>query len=472
MVVSTPGWDTVSPVNSLSLRKAFRILRTRLAAVIREGRIQPYIFSSILSALGDLDLPQEMYLQEPCLLWLRQTLASGYPEDMRYSMASSVVELLGETFDFPILQRLLHRNPTALLPLSDFLLLSEKFYPTEPPQFQPSYPGVIALRVLSIGVAGPHDDPARRATLTPTILQTLTSVLLPTNPLRSRRSALLLFQGTGPIWFSTQVEAFSNADRANLLATVGDPFRFAPDPPLRHGHPQITTDYDPILNAALLIEFAGTDLWRDHLRPSNFASCEEVLSTEEGRHDFFQELLRCGRNYRMGRVDKIASALGRLEEMECWNTAEVVVLWSWTDGFVDATDHNAWRVIGHETLKFYRTRGMDRLGNLSRHIKRHSAYGSMGDQNTSCQVAGVRRPVHLHVGREGVSGTNGIGMRSISRACQLRRLYQFFGLDPTAWKEVIAAGKSDKKLSGSSNMEGEGEPMPHVQFLYSACDYP
>ena len=460
---------------------AFDVLRDHLAVVIREGHARPQTVGSLLFALGILDLSKVANLQEACALWLRQILDSGYPEDMQYLMASSVVIFFGKKLVSPLSECHIRVHSTALRPLSDFLLLSEKLYPAESPSNGPPYPGAIALRMLSIGVGGRHADPMLRPTLTPAILQPLTpailqtliSALLPTHPLRSRRLALKLFRGTGPGWFSTQAEAFSNAERAELLRAVGDPFRFPSDPPIQDGQPQTTTFYDPIESAALLIEFAGSESWRAHLFPSNFASCEEVFSTEKGRDRFFREGLgRWGANLRMRRVDKLASALGRLEEMECWNTAEVVVLWSWTDGFMDATDHDAWRVIGHETLKFYRTRGMDRLGNLSRHIKRHSAYGSMGDQNTSCQVAGVRRPVHLHVGREGVSGTNGIGMRSISRACQLRRLYQLFGLDPTAWKEVIATGKSNKKLSGGSNMEGEGQPMPHVQFLYSTCDYP
>ena len=459
-------------INSFSLLVAFRILRDRLVAVIREGHARPRIVKSLFSSLGDLDLPQDTHLQEACVLWLRQILDSGYPDRKRYSMASSVVALFGKNFDSPILERLLFTDSATLLPLSDFLLLSEKFYPTEAPQYQPPYPGVMALRVLSIGVGGPRGWPECRLTLAPTILQTLTPALLPTHPLRSRRSALLLFQGTEPMWFSTQAEAFSNAERAKLLGAVGDPFRFTPDPPPQDGQPLITADYDPILSAALLIAFAGMDLWRDHLFPSNFVSCEEVFSTEEGRHGFFQRAGIWDMRYRMRRVDKLASALRHLEEMECWNTAEVVVMWAWTDGLVDTTDYDAWKVIGHETVKFYRIRGMDRLGSLSRHVKSYSAYGSMRDWNTSCQVAGVRRPVRLHLERGGVNGVDWWGICEISRACQLRRLYQLFGFDPTTWEEAIAAGKVDGKLPGTSNLEGEGQSVFPIQLLYSACDYP
>ena len=42
-------------------------------------------------------------------------------------------------------------------------------------------------------------------------------------------------------------------------------------------------------------------------------------------------------------------------------------MWVWTNGFVDATDHDTWRIIGRETLKSYQICGMEYLGGLSRH---------------------------------------------------------------------------------------------------------
>ena len=447
---------------------AFDVFRDRLAAVIREGHIQPGTVSSLLFTLGDLDLPQVLNFQEACILWLRQILDSEYPEDMRYLMASSVVAFFGKQLGSPLAERFDHVHSAALRPLLDFLLLSEKFYPVE----SSPYPGVIALRILSIETG--------RGDFDPELLPILTSTLLYTHPLQSRRLSLKLFLRPGLEWLSPQAEIYSSVERARLLEAIGDPFQFTPDLPPQDGQPNVTTDYNPISSATLLIEFAGSDLWRDYLHPLNFASCEEVASTEEGKGRIFRWMFEWAADILkepLDSVTKLVSALRCLEGIECWNTAEVVVLWAWTLGFVDATDHDAWEVIEHETLKFYRTRGMERLGGLLRHIEGCPVEGLLfsrfraDHQNTSCRVAGVRRPVRIHTGWEQFSWISRMDLRKISLACQLRRLYHLFGFDPTTWKEIIAVEKPDE-VSGGSDLEGEGRSIPPVYFSDFVCDYP
>ena len=374
-------------------------------------------------------------------------------------MASSVVVFLGKQLGSPFAERFHHIHSAVLRPLLDFLLLSERFYSTE----SPPYPGVIALRVILMGTGGGDFDSM--------ILPTLTSTLLPTHPLQSRRLALELFQQSNLGWFSAHAEAFTSMERARLVEAVGDPFQFSPDLPPRDGQLNATADYNPISSMALLIEFAGSDLWRDHLRPSNFAFCEEVTSTEMGRSHIFQGMFEWTMNSRtehLGSATKVVSALRCLTGIECWNTAEVLILWAWTGGFVDAADNDVWEVIGGEIQKFYRVRGMERLGGLSRHIKDHPAEGPLlsglfkaDRQNTSRRVAGVQRPVRIHVGQGGVNGIiNWMDAQKISVACQLGRLYQLFG---TEWK-AIAAENPDREPSGSNDLEGEGQPMPSAHF--------
>jgi len=71
---------------------------------------------------------------------------------------------------------------------------------------------------------------------------------------------------------------------------------------------------------------------------------------------------------------------------------------------------------------------------------------------------------------EGFSGISRLDVYKISQACQLRRLYQLFGLEPTTWDEAITAGKSGGVLL-CNNSEGATSILP-VQFLASACDCP
>ena len=146
-----------------------------------------------------------MNFQEACVLWLRQILNSGYPEDMRYLMASSAVVFFGKQLGSPFAEQFNHIHSAALRPFLDSLLLSERLYPTE----SPPYPGVIALRILSIETGRGDFDLA--------ILPVLTSTLLPTHPLQSRRLALKFSQRPDLGRFSPQAEAFSSVERARLL---------------------------------------------------------------------------------------------------------------------------------------------------------------------------------------------------------------------------------------------------------------
>jgi len=57
---------------------------------------------------------------------------------------------------------------------------------------------------------------------------------------------------------------------------VGNPFQFVLD--LQY----VVTD-EPIDVVAVLIAFALSDLWKNHLRWSNFTSCEDIISVGEGR---------------------------------------------------------------------------------------------------------------------------------------------------------------------------------------------
>lgn len=132
-------------------------------------------------------------------------------------------------------------------------------------------------------------------------------------------------------------------ERVKLLEAVGGPLDFIPNPPHQVGQPKFAGDYGPMSSTTLLIEFSGSDLWRDHLRRSNFASCEVTVSTE-GRMLAFERMLDYVIKVRTEPPDsptKFVSAPRLPEELDYWNTADVVIVWVWTNGFADATGHGA-----------------------------------------------------------------------------------------------------------------------------------
>jgi len=75
-----------------------------------------------------------------------------------------------------------------------------------------------------------------------------------------------------------EMESTSNEDRARLLQAVHDP----PEPsPPQTMQPAVTNGHGPTKVVAAPIKFASLDLWSP--RCPNFASCDEIMPTEEGK---------------------------------------------------------------------------------------------------------------------------------------------------------------------------------------------
>ena len=252
-----------SPRNSDALQTAFHLFHQQLRMSIRKGNVRKYNLLLILDALGHLDPFQFEANTKPGSLWITEILNSRYPEDERYQMARRVVQLLGNHFQKDPSAHLRVVQPIEVPPLLDFLLLCEKFYATESNSTESSHPGSIVLYLLSAI--------QEYADLGPTILPVLSLGLLPTHPLQSRSLALTAFHTRMPGWFSTKVDNASYGDLDKLLQAVGDPFQSPQIPnPCEVG--EWRPDYEPMNSVVVLIEFASSDLWQNHL-------CRRLLSS-------------------------------------------------------------------------------------------------------------------------------------------------------------------------------------------------
>ena len=65
---------------------------------------------------------------------------------------------------------------------------------------------------------------------------------------------------------------------------------------------------------------------------------------------------------------KIITAIGRPEELQCLNTAEVIIMRAWSIDITSPVDHVAWKSIRDETLRFYQTHGFRCLVALAQRI--------------------------------------------------------------------------------------------------------
>ena len=166
---------------------------------------------------------------------------------------------------------------------------------------------------------------------------------------------------------------------------------------------------------------------------------------------------------------RLVSTIRHLEGLGCWNTAEVMILWAWTNGIVNTANHDAYKHVEQEIHKCYRLRGMEHLVALSRHIKSNPSGNPMSpdalgrnNQVTSRRIEGVRRPVRIQMDGGEFCGIGRMDVYGISQTCQLKWLYQLFGYDPTT-SEVVGSNSEREVLVRS---------VVPVHFLDFVCDYP
>ena len=416
------------------------------------------VLTSVLNTLIYLDPFQAMDSGELGFLWITEILNSGYQEQWRERMASGVVQSLGKHFFRKEPMHLIDMQPAWIPPLLGFLSLSEKVD-------SPKSSGFIALRILAASRGS--------ADFGPVIVPILHSTLLPTDRLRARHLALNIFLKFVSGWFSLQMENVPNKDLERLVQAVDDPFQF-PDLPLQDGKPIDPPDYNPMEAMAVLIEFASSDLWRNHLRRSNFTSFEETVSTKGGKGTALARMLKVTTDFLPGFLStatEIAMAIRRLEELQCLNTVEVVIMWAWTVGVVNPVDHDGWQLIGRDTLRFYQTHGMERTTTLKRHI----TGGAMGSWEFWALVehrggfrSGAGNFIKLPVAKLLPETTSkDLTYLHLSRVCQLRRLYHLFGYDPVRWKEAVKVADVDEETGVSS-----GYSVIPASSANWGCDYP
>jgi len=202
------------------------------------------------------------------------------------------------------------------------------------------------------------------------------------------------------------------------------------------------------------------------------------MSTEEGKRDALGHMLSTMIHIRpnafLDSPVKIIAAITRLEELQCLNTAEVVIMWAWTVGIINAADRDGWRLIGDNTLRFYQTHGIGRLARLKQHItdtsvEHHHCWNLQERyEDFVCRVGRVKSllPGPFRPQREGYYSRNIPDLR-ISQACQLRRLYLLFGCDSMMWKEAVVVGGV-----GEATDIPLGSSVRSAPFMDWACDYP
>ena len=212
-------------------------------------------------------------------------------------------------------------QPTWIPSFVYFLSLHERFHTTN----SSTCPRSIILRILSTSPGSTHFSTAA--------LPILISALSPTHPLQIRCSALKAFARFAS---NSSLKNVPDADLRNLLQAVGDPFQSPPSPSHLDDQHVAATDYDSMMAVAALIEFASSDLWQDHLPSSAFTSCDQFVSTAEGRELALNCLHDTAATWSgfLRTNTKVNTAITYLEGLQCPNVTQVVNTWTQTAGLL------------------------------------------------------------------------------------------------------------------------------------------
>ena len=462
-VVPHFSYGVDSSSGSYSLHIAISLFSRSLQTCIWKGKAAKGDIICALAAMSHLDLFRVTQCGKLGYLWINPILKSKYQDHERHEMCSWVVRLLGDYFYPANPEHQPEERPPEwgtdwAPPLLSFLSLNEKLCPATASTGPLPCPGFTALRILS-------DSRPPFSRLCATILPLLTSALSLTHPQQLRGMALNVFQKLRPGWFTSRMKNLPNEDLEKLLRAIGDPFQVTEVLSSQEAELDGVVDFNPWEVMDILIQFASSDPWRKHLRCSNFTTYEENMSLEENQacalRGILINVIYKGPEF-LCTPAKIAATIRRLEELQCPNTAEVIIMRAWATDIIDAMDHDGWRLVGNETLRFYQTHGMGRLKALKQHIANPTTEEDTRLQFLLTRYKGTRSPYRVGRIRRPAKYRRPCGERlpklpsgyytdlRVSQVCQLRRLYLLFGCDPTPWREVVRAEEVDEEVDTSS----------------------
>jgi len=430
------------------------LLHNRLMKVILGVNRDALGLRSMLSTLLRVGLHDLPGFYPFCFTWLGAVLDSNYPDADKYELAGLVLLFLHDTARrLPCgVGRKLVFPPLYATVLVRFLLLHETCEKAEiePKKrgwafnsfvFSSSHPTIIALRLL---LGTPKD------TLILPIFLVIPPAVLQQNQRRNTRAvALRLFNRHRHWLFSPTIENLLPAHRVELLRAIGDPFDLtttlssvglgrapAHDIDDVHLFPKVM---------GLLLVLASSDVWRDYLHPTNFASCDAVMAGEGHVHDTIRYFSSWGSALK-GPGDSNFSGLmvgvNRLKQLRCHSAVKLILLSLWSTPITPLYDQEVWGWVERQTLELFSARGEEHLGIFVSQIKKTYG-GAMVDLVAKLErsegendLPDAGSPFRAdRVGRR-VRTKDPRGLRTFDynfyTMCQLRRLYRLIGHDPTS----------------------------------------
>lgn len=308
-----------------------------------------------------------------CFEWLCAILGSDHPDADRYELAGLTLLFLHEKakgmwngdrtkLEFP-------RYTTAL---ASFLLLHERckregiepknnrrweFYRLVESR---AHPTTIALQIL---LGTPKD------TVILSIFPVITPALQHNKRRNTRVVALKLFNRHRHWLFSPMIENLLPTHRAELLGAIGNPFDLYASPQLAVlGRTQSGQIDDARLSAkvmGLLLALSSSDVWRDHLHPTNFSFCDAVMAGDEhllNTITYFSNWSGALKGPRDNNFSGLMLGVTQLKRLRCHSAVKLILLLLWSRPITPLYDREVWRWVERQTLELFSARSEEHPG--------------------------------------------------------------------------------------------------------------
>jgi len=449
--ISFPTSSNLIEIHRTGLSTICNLLNDRLMNAILNANKEGLGLRSTLSTLFHVGLQDLQGFHPFCFTWLGAVLYSDYPDTDKYELAGLILMFLHDKAARKWSgDRTKLEFPRYAVVLSRFLLLHEKrekedLGPKDRSwEFNPlvllrAHPITIALRLL---LGTPKDILILPVFLviTPALQQSQWSI--------TRTVALKLFNHHRNWLFSPRMEALLPAHRAKLLRAIGDPFDMpaAPYP----GRTQVRDPGDTHLSAkvmGLLLALSSSETWRDHLHPTNFASCDAIMAGEEQLRDtitFFSNWSGALKGPGDSNFSGLVLGVGRLKQLRCHSAVKLILLSIWSTPITPLYDQEVWRWVERQTLELFSARGEEHFGifvsqikktygkammDLAVQLKRSEGENDLPNFGSPFRVDGVGRRVRTNHPRDPGPWDSKYNFYTM---CQLRRLYRLLEHDPTS----------------------------------------
>ena len=424
---------------------AFDLFHKCVTRVIDDNRPHRSLdnINPFLSILYTLDLPDlgVQSISGAYVAMMESIIGSNHPIEARCHSAKLVMHLL----DNPEIDRFFS-FATYGRTLLRFLELCEDHYRSSPPFASvpelhiPSgaNPEIIAIQILRISTGEECD----LTDLAPMLISVLTRILRPDDRLRARALGLGLFARLCRCRPSLPIsDGITPQVCARLMDAIGDPLQQSETPvdPLtltntlslfeRYGD-----GIDQYNNVGILLGLTMSDVWRDHLRPSNFASCAEIMSRELARRQVLDTISRIAKivtdsTEGQDRSAMLVKALDRLKGLGNPGAVQFMLLHIWSSNGMYLFKEETWKWLKTETLELFYTHGTEYLDAFAMHIRNGfcpgatvttTAFKFRGADSAQCRVR--------------VRDWGGMletpGLEKVQAMCIVRGLYQAVGWDP------------------------------------------